>query len=143
MRQAFEAQKSNKANRACDPATNAVAVKEARSGLDKVDNFIAQLKALGLPVPSTLVLAVTHAASKGVDLGEAAGQVDAEVQEIVKNKKKLCVDQPEERDACEARIERQWQQRNVEASLDWSNTHSVLRRAVDKWTGNHCHVKLP
>lgn len=127
---------------ACDPATNAAAVKEARSGLDKVDKFIAQLRSLGLPVPSTLVSAVTHAASAGVDLGEAAGQVDAEVQKIVNDKTKLCSGLTEgAAEECEARVPRQWQQRNVEVTLDWKNTHSVLRRVVAKWTGHRCPGK--
>ncbi|TIL78920.1 MAG: hypothetical protein E5Y89_13970 [Mesorhizobium sp.] len=135
-----QCRRQNKAT-ACDPATNAAAVKDARDALGKVDKFITQVRAMGLKVPPTLsgaVSTMTHAAKAGVDLGESAGQVDYEVQQLVKDKKKLCVDHPEGEDACEARIETQWQQRNIEATLDWSNTHSVLRRAVDKWAGNHC-----
>ncbi|TPI85482.1 hypothetical protein [Mesorhizobium sp. B2-8-9] len=128
----------------CDPATNAATVKEARDALDKVGKFITQIRAMGLQVPATFTGAVStmeHAANAGVDLGEAAGQVDYEVQQIVKDKKKLCVDNTEGEAACEARIDRQWQQRNVQATLDWSNTHSVFRRVVDKWAGNHCPRK--
>ncbi|MER9558673.1 hypothetical protein [Mesorhizobium sp. M0323] len=143
MRADLKAEKSNAS--ACDPATNAAAVKEARSGLDKVNKFIAQIKVLGLPVPPTLsgaVLTMTRAASAGVDLGEAAGQVDYEVQQVVNNKLKLCSGLPEEDvGECEARVVRQWQARSVEGTLEWSNTHSVFRRAVDKWTGNHCPNK--
>src|SRR5262249_15424373 len=126
----------------CDPATNAQAVAEARQGIERLRNFMSAIKDLGVPVPPTLSTAIdrmTRAVEMGVDLGEAAGEVDYEVTRITANKHALCdlsTPDDDERFVCYARIDRQWQARNVNAVLDWNNTHSVIRRAVDKWTGS-------
>jgi hypothetical protein len=128
----------------CDPATNAQAVAEARQGIERLNNFMSAIQGLGVPVPPTLSAAVdrlTRAAAMGVDLAEAAGEVDYQVQQIVANKHALCdLASPDDGDrwVCYAQIDRQWQARNVNAVLDWGNTGSVIHRAVDKWLGSKC-----
>jgi hypothetical protein len=137
----------------CDPATNAQAIAEAREGLEKIRNFMSALGTLGVPVPTPLSNAVDrfgHAVEMGIDLGEAAGEADFQVQQIVSNRHRLCdlsTPDEDERWICYARIDRQWQARNVNAVLNWENTGSVIRRAVNKWMGSRCdrseEVSLP
>jgi len=132
----------------CDPATNAEAVREAREGTDRIKKFVKSLQSSGLPVPSGLAVAMktlnkfTTAADMGVDLAEAAGQADYEVRKIVANKYALCEGDEDEKFICYAKIDRQWQARNVNAALNWNNPGSVVRRAVAKWLGAKCN-QLP
>jgi hypothetical protein len=75
----------------------------------------------------------------GVDVGEAAGQVDYQVQGLVANKEKLCEAAGEDEEwICKAKVARQWQARNLEAVLNWNNVGSVVRRVAAKWAGNGC-----
>jgi hypothetical protein len=128
----------------CDPATNAKAVAEARQGIERLNNFMLAIRGMGVPVPpslSTVIDRLTHAVEVGVDLAEAAGQVDYQVQKIVANKHALCdLAFPDDGDrwACYARVDSQWQARNVNAVLDWNNTGSLIRRAAAKWLGSKC-----
>ncbi len=126
----------------CDPATNAAAVAEARQAIGQINDFMGAIRSLGLPVPPQLVAAtqrLTSAIETGIDIGEAAGQVDYQVQQIVARKEKLCEAAGEDEEwPCKARIARQWQARNVDAVLNWNNTGSVVRRLAATWTGSRC-----
>ncbi|MER9105743.1 hypothetical protein NKH95_17570 [Mesorhizobium sp. M0848] len=126
---------------ACDPASNAKEVAEAREGIKQYQKFLDVLKSSGLPVPPTLQALGNkfgESVEMGVDLAEAAGQVEFELQEIRKNKYSLCAQFDDNEDGvCWAKVDRLWQARNVEAVLS-SNPGSVVRRAVSKWLGNTC-----
>jgi hypothetical protein len=128
---------------ACDPATNQQAVSELRQGIDQINDFMSALRNAGLPVPPALSGAVnelTWALQKGDDLAEAAGEVDAQVQEIVNNKNLICEragDVGEGVDACLARIAHQYPYRNVPA------VGAVFVRAAQKWLGSKCDDKKP
>ena len=128
----------------CDPATNAKAVAEAREGIDKIKKVVSQLRSSGLPIPKGLANAMTvlnrfaTAADMGVDVAEAAGQADYEVQKIVANKYSLCEGDDDEKFVCYAKIDHVWMARNVNAVLNWDNPGSVVRRTVEKWLGAKC-----
>lgn len=128
----------------CDPATNADRVREAREALDKVDQLNKMLSLAGLQPPPLLKKAIdryTAAVNAGIDIAEAAGQTDFELQKIAKDRKILCAlgDQDEEA-ICEAKIDRlRWG--DPRAAIDWSNAGSVFRRVAQKWADGTCTVK--
>lgn len=135
---------------ACDPATNEQSIIEARGAIERYRNSFRFLKSIGLPVPLTvekLVNVLVGAVEKGIDFGEAAGEVDANLQEIVAQQDRLCdLSYVEEgaRWACYARVASLWQARNVPGVLDWNNTGSLVRRAAKKWLGSRCdRAKTP
>lgn len=130
----------------CDPATNAAAVREAREALKKIRESFDFLGQAGLPVPNVLKIAA-NAVEAGVNLGEAAGELDAYLQEIDRRKERLCElaypSGDDWQDVCKAQIARLWQARNVKAVLNWSDSTSLLRRAARKWTGSRCDRNAP
>jgi hypothetical protein len=128
----------------CDPATNAEAIAEARRGVQKLNEFLGALRAAGLPIPRSLSGTIgrfSRAVELGVDLADAAGEVDYAVQKITDDEMRLCAElNPTDGSVgiCEAHVFRQWQRRNIEAVLDWNNTGSFIRRAARKWMGSKC-----
>jgi hypothetical protein len=128
----------------CDPATNAQAVAEARQGIEQLNGLTGAIRNLGIPVPPRLLNAVnrlSQAVEMGVDLGEAAGEADYQVQQIVANAHSICdqsYSESDDRFVCYATVDRQWQNRNANAVLNWNNAGSVVRRAAAKWAGSRC-----
>jgi hypothetical protein len=113
-------------------------VDRTRARTEAVNIFIDSVKKAGLPVSRTLlskVSAMNQAVEMGVDVGEAAWEAEAEVKRVVANKKLLCADLAEEAIVCEARIERQWQARAVNYTLNPENEGSVVSRTLKKWFG--------
>jgi hypothetical protein len=130
----------------CDPATNDQIVEEARAGIERVERFMDDLRSSGLPVPPALLKAmktVTRASKIGVELGHAAGQVDHQVREIVKDQYKLCEGLYDEVAVvqCEVKVARMWQIRNVRAVFNIRDPGSFLNRAVNRWFERDCEKK--
>lgn len=128
---------------ACDPATNAEAVREVRQAINKYRRSLDVLKGLGVPIGpiENYLRVLASAVEKGVDIAEAAGEVDAEMQRIAAKNERLCdlaYSDDDSRWVCYAKFARSWQARNVKAVLNWNDSGSVIRRAVNKWLGSRC-----
>lgn len=128
----------------CDPSTNADRVREAREASDKADQLNKMLALAGLQPPPLLKKAIdryTVAFNAGIDIAEAAGQADFELQKIAKDRKILCaLGDQDEVAVCEAKVDRlRWG--DPRAAIDWSNAGSVFRRVAAKWADGTCSVK--
>jgi hypothetical protein len=124
-------------------------ITEARRKIEIVEEFMEDIERVGGKVPPVLKRAVDRyllASKMGVDAAEAANEVSKELRAIYADMYSICrakagvlpgqAQTPEQADeyfVCQAKVDRQWQARNVQKVLNWNDDGSWVRRVWNKW----------
>ncbi len=124
-------------------------IADTRRNMKLVEEFMKDIERMGGDVPSGLKGAVSRyllAVNLGTDAAEAANEVSKQLRVIYEDMYSICrskagilpgqpqtIDQADEYFVCQAKVDRQWQARNVQKVLDWDDDGSWVRKLWDKW----------
>jgi hypothetical protein len=118
-----------------------VEITRARERIKTVQDFMKEVERFGGKIPPGLKRSVDRyifAAEMGLDAAEAADEVSAELRLIYEDAYRICGDAnggdgTDDYWICRARVDRQWQARNVQKTLDWNDDRSWVMKVWGKW----------
>ena len=123
-------------------------IEERKRHTEALNELLKAFEAIGGTIPESLNLA-KRVLETSIEMGEkwglAAAEADRDIRAIEQYKLLLCreISDFDSQSICAATIVHKWQLRNVDATLNWYNERSVLRRAIDKWLGNNNEPPSP